>query len=63
MALLNNKRVLAPEKDIKDVKNAIQAYEQLDKYKPYSIKSLCGAHRLLTTGLVDNAQDNYATAV
>lgn len=54
-ALINNKRVLAPQKDIQEVKNAILVYDQLDKYKAYSLNSLCGAHKLLMTGLVDNA--------
>jgi Fic family protein len=31
-ALINNKRVLAPEKDILEVKNAIATYEQIDSF-------------------------------
>ena len=54
-ALINNKRVLAPEKDILEVKNAIITYEQLDTFKPYNLNSLLKAHRLLMNGLVDNA--------
>jgi len=54
-ALINNKRVLAPEKDILEVKNAIATYEQIDSFKPYSLKSLLKAHKLLMNGLVNNA--------
>lgn len=54
-ALINNKHVLAPQKDIQEVKNAIKVYDQLDKYKAYSLRSLCQAHKLLMAGLVDNA--------
>lgn len=54
-ALINNKRVLAPEKDILEVKNAIATYEQIDSFKPYSLKSLLEAHKLLMNGLVNNA--------
>lgn len=54
-ALINNKRVLAPEKDILEVRNAIATYEQIDSFKPFSLKSLLKAHRLLMNGLVNNA--------
>lgn len=54
-AVLDNKRVLAPLKDIQEVRNAINAYNQLDKYHPYNIASLCDAHQLLLFGLADNA--------
>lgn len=52
--LLNNKRVLAPQKDIVEVKNAIEVYNQLNKFKVYDLKSLCKAHETLMTGLIDN---------
>ncbi len=54
-AIINNKRVLAPEKDILEVKNAILAYQQIDSYKPYSLLSLCNAHKLLMNDLVETA--------
>jgi len=46
--------VLAPEKDIQEVRNAILAYEKLPEWKPWKLKDLLIAHRLLMTGLVDN---------
>lgn len=54
-ALIDNKRVLAPQKDILEVKNAIITYEHLDSFKAYSLSSLLDAHKLLMNGLVDNA--------
>lgn len=53
-AILENKRVIAPKKDILEVKNAIIVYDKLADYKPYSIVSFCKAHEILMKGLVDN---------
>ncbi len=53
--LIDNKRVLAPQKDILEVKNAINVYENLNKFKVYDIKSLCSAHKMLMDNLVKNA--------
>jgi Fic family protein len=52
--LINNKRVLAPKKDILEVKNAIQVYSKLDTFNTYKLDSLCAAHKLLMTGLIDD---------
>lgn len=52
--LLDNKRVLAPPKDIQEVKNAIAVYEQLREFDVYDLKSLCKAHSVLMKNLVDN---------
>ncbi len=54
-ALLDNKRILAPKKDIVEVKNAIQVYEHIDTYNPHSIKDLQDAHKILMNGLIDKA--------
>lgn len=62
-ALLNNQRVLAPQKDIQEVKNAIVVYDQLDSFKAYSLSSLCDAHKLLMEGLVNNAGNLRTTGV
>ena len=52
--LINNKRVLAPKKDILEVKNAINVYSKLDSFNANDLDSLCAAHKLLMSGLVDN---------
>ena len=51
--LINNKRVLAPKKDIVEVKNAIEVYAGLNKLKVYELKSLCKAHEVLMKDLID----------
>jgi Fic family protein len=52
--LLDNKRILAPRKDILEVKNAINAYNQLHQFKVYDLKSLCKAHKILMKDLIEN---------
>jgi Fic family protein len=54
-ALLENKRVIAPQKDILEVQNAIKVYEQLNKFNPYQLKDLEKAHSVLMNGLIENA--------
>jgi len=54
-ALLENKRVIGPQKDIKEVLNAIEIYENLEKFNPYNEKSFLEAHSSLMNNLVENA--------
>ena len=54
-AVLNGKRVLAPPKDIAEVKNAYEIYERLDELDPYSVDDLLTAHGIMTRGLVDES--------
>lgn len=54
-ALLENKRVLAPQKDIVEVQNAIKVYEQLHSFNPNSLKHLEKAHKILMQGLIEDA--------
>lgn len=61
--LINNKRVLAPEKDIIEVKNAIELYSKLNEFNAYEIDSLCRAHGILMNTLIDNAGQFRRTAV
>lgn len=51
-ALIENKRVLGPNKDIKEVTNAIEVYNQLHQLKPTSEKSFLAAHKILMQGLI-----------
>jgi len=53
--LLCNKRVLAPEKDIIEVKNAIKVYSQINEFNLYELSSLCKAHKILMMNLTDNS--------
>ncbi len=61
--LINNKRVLAPQKDIIEVKNAIELYSMLNEFNAYDIDSLCRAHGILMNTLIENAGQFRRTAV
>ena len=57
-ALLENKRVIGPEKDVLEVINAIKVYEKLSSFRPDSEKSFLQAHAGLMKGLIPDA-GNY----
>ena len=52
-AIIDHKRVIGPSKDIKEVENAIRAYDNLPNFDAFSKESYLEAHRLLMSGLVD----------
>ena len=54
-AVLNGKHVLAPPKDIAEVKNAYEIYELLDTLDPYSVDHLLNAHGIMTKGLIQES--------
>ena len=54
-AVLNGKHVLAPPKDIAEVKNAYEIYARLDELDPYSVDDLLTAHGIMTRGLVEES--------
>lgn len=54
-ALLENKRVIGPKKDIAEVLNAIKIYENLEQYNPTNEKSFWKAHQNLMKGLINDA--------
>jgi len=53
-AILDNKRVIGPPKEIKEVLNANKVYRQITEFNPYSAKSFLSAHKLLMAALVEN---------
>ncbi|MFP3040968.1 Fic family protein [Treponema primitia] len=53
-ALIDNKRVAGPKKDILEIQNAIAAYDHLNQFKPHSIKDFLKTHDILMAGLVEN---------
>jgi len=53
-AILENKRVLGPEKDINEVLNALKVYQELNKLKFNLEKDYLKAHKTLMTGLIEN---------
>ncbi len=52
-AILEGKRVIAPIRDIQEVRNAIKAYDIIETLDPYSIEDLLSCHRILMTALLD----------
>jgi Fic family protein len=54
-SILDNKRIIAPKKDILEVKNAIRTYENLGSYNYASLDSFCKAHGTMMDGLIENA--------
>lgn len=53
-ALIENKRIIGPEKDVNEVLNAIRVYDQLQSFDPKSSKSFLNAHEILMKGLVSD---------
>lgn len=54
-AILNGKPVIAPMREVQEVKNALLAYEQFEQWQANSEADLMSAHASLMMGLVDEA--------
>lgn len=54
-AVLEGRRVSAPERDLREVRNAIACYEKLPKWVPGNAKHLLAAHKVMMAGLVKQA--------
>ncbi len=54
-AILEDKRVIGPQKDINEVINANRAYDRIKKFKPDSSKSFLEAHNILMDGLINGS--------
>ncbi|MCU4378813.1 MULTISPECIES: Fic family protein [Acinetobacter] len=52
-AILNGKTVIAPPKEVQEVRNAIKAYEAFQQWQPSQEADLLQAHQFLMTGLID----------
>ena len=48
--VINGRTVLGPPKEIREVKNAYDAYEQLPSINPYRIEDLLRLHGIMTGG-------------
>lgn len=53
--IVNGKRVLGKPSEIKEVKNAYQAYEYLLDYSPYNLDDFLKAHAYMTQELVNDS--------
>jgi len=52
-AIVEGKHVVAPPREIQEVKNAIAAYDTLDRWRPDTEADLLEAHQVLMRGLID----------
>lgn len=53
-AILENKRVVGPQKDIIEVLNALEVYQNLNILKHHSEKDFLKAHKMLMKNLIEN---------
>ncbi|MDR1534920.1 MAG: Fic family protein [Planctomycetota bacterium] len=51
-AVIDGKMVAGKQEEIKEVKNAYQAYDKIMTFDPYAVKDFLKAHKLMTDGLV-----------
>ena len=54
-AILDGKRVIAPPREIQEVRNAIAAYEHLEQWRPEAETDLLEAHHRMMDGLINEA--------
>jgi Fic family protein len=45
--------VIAPRREIQEVRNALKAYDQIEKWNPCKIKDVLACHQVLMYGLID----------
>ncbi|WP_415062013.1 Fic family protein [Bdellovibrio sp.] len=62
-AILENKRVIGPKKQIIEVKNALKLYDSLEQYNPLKEKDLLAAHKALMSDLAKDAGRFRTTSV
>src|SRR5665647_1120407 len=53
--ILEGKHVIAPLREIQEVKNAIKTYDAFAALNPYRVKDLLKAHGLMMEALIDDA--------
>jgi Fic family protein len=54
-ALIENKRIVGPQKDVNEVLNAIDVYQTLKDFDPKSEISFLKAHNILMNNLIENS--------
>jgi len=54
-AILENKRVVGPQKDIIEVLNALEVYKNINTLKHHSEKDFLKAHKMLMKDLIENS--------
>ena len=53
--VIDGKKVLGPEKEIIEVKNAYEAYSMVEEFDGYNENDLLKAHKILTNSLLENS--------
>ncbi len=54
-AVIEGKMVVGKQTEIKEVKNAYEAYDKIMTFDPYAVKDFLKAHKLMTDGLVNES--------
>ena len=54
-AVIEGKMVAGKQEDVKEVRNAYEAYDRMMTFSPYAISDFLKAHKLVTQGLVKEA--------
>lgn len=54
-AILEGKRVLAPPREVQEVRNALAAYDHLEQWTAHKEEDLLAAHSMLTAGLIEES--------
>jgi Fic family protein len=53
--VINGKLIAGKQAEIKEVKNAFEAYDKIMTFDPYKVKDFLKAHKLMTDGLIAEA--------
>lgn len=62
-AILDGRKVLGAPREIQEVRNALAAYDQLDRWVVHSVDDVLTAHAILMAGLVDRPGRFRSTSV
>jgi Fic family protein len=54
-AVLEGKFVAGKQEEIKEARNAYEAYDKIKTFDPYAVKDFLKAHKLMTAGLINEA--------
>jgi Fic family protein len=54
-AIIDGQRIIAPPREVQEVKNALAVYDRFQTWEPAKEKDLLEAHRILMSGLIDEA--------
>ena len=55
VAIIDGKQVIAPQRDIQEIRNATEAYEMLDRINPYSLSDLLAIHKVMMKDVLPDA--------